>query len=319
MAMMAGAGQVTEYEGIVDEFSKCWGYLDHLGKVAKNASFFMEGTMEDHSMVGDKEGLSVEGTMGRVGFTAGNTIEKSQVEFIATFVEKIMIEYNKAQEPKVKIRCNFYNRGFCRKGSTCDFEHPVKLCEQYKLEGECTRSICKDRHIYKCKYFQSQKGCFRGSSCEFLHANVGVNDEEDLNEIDAKENVEFDNTNDQVEVDNQIKIPAAAIKDITAVATTTNENVDNKVDDRNEIKNHREVLEDESDGFLLLENAIADGIELDDDILDKILEAMEKKEVSKEEKKVKEKKVKEKKVKGKKVKEKKAKKASRKLSTSLTN
>ena len=57
-----------------------------------------------------------------------------------------------------------------------------------------------------------------------------------------------------------------------------------------------------------------DGIELDDDILDKILEAMEKKEVSKEEKKVKEKKVK-----GKKVKEKKAKKASRKLSTSLTN
>ena len=121
----------------------------------------------------------------------------------------------------------------------------------------------------------------------------------------------------------QIKIPAAAIKDIT-VATTTNENVDNKVDDGNKIKNHREVLGDESDGFQLLENAIADGIELDDDILDKILEAMEKKEVSKEEKKVKEKKVKEKKVKGKKVKEKKvkekkAKKASRKLSTSLTN
>ena len=105
---MAGAGQVTEYEGIVDEFSKCWGYLDHLGKVAKNASFFMEGTMEDHSMVGDKEGLSVEGTMGRVGFSAGgNSIEKSQVEFIATFVEKIMMEYNNSQEPTVTIRCNF--------------------------------------------------------------------------------------------------------------------------------------------------------------------------------------------------------------------
>ena len=38
-------------------------------------------------------GLSVEGTMGRVGFSAGgNSIEKSQVEFIATFVEKIMME-----------------------------------------------------------------------------------------------------------------------------------------------------------------------------------------------------------------------------------
>ena len=136
------------------------------------------------------------------------------------------------------------------------------------------------------------------------------NEEEDLDEIDAMDNVEIYNTNDQkrnpVEVDNQITIPAAASKDITA-ATTTNKNRDNN--DGKEIKTRREVLGDEWDGFLLLENAITDGIELDHDILDKILEAMEKKEVSKEEKKVKEKKVK----------EKKAKKASRKLSTSLTN
>ena len=73
---------------------------------------------------------------------------------------------------------------------------------------------------------------------------------------------------------------------------------------------HREVLEDESDGFLLLEKAIADGKELDNDLLDKILESMEKGEEPKEEKKAKEKKVKENKVKERKFKEKKVKKAS---------
>ena len=45
--MMAGEGPVTPggYAGIIDEFSKCWGYLEHLGKVAKDASILMEGTM----------------------------------------------------------------------------------------------------------------------------------------------------------------------------------------------------------------------------------------------------------------------------------
>ena len=52
----------------------------------------------------------------------------------------------------------------------------------------------------------------------------------------------------------------------------------------------------------MLEKAIAEGKELDNDLLDKILECMEKGEEPKEDKKVKEKKVKEKKVKTKKVK-----------------
>ena len=43
---------------------------------------------------------------------------------------------------------------------------------------------------------------------------------------------------------------------------------------------YREVFGDESDGFLVLEKAIADGIELDNDLLDKILEGMEKSDKS---------------------------------------
>ena len=52
------------------------------------------------------------------------------------------------------------------------------------------------------------------------------------------------------------------------------------------------VLEGELDGFIFLGNAIADGTELDNDLLDKIFEGMEKKEASKDEIKGKKKKVK---------------------------
>ena len=81
-----------------------------------------------------------------------------------------MKDYRKdSNEPKVGIRCNFYNRGFCRQGSSCEFEHPTKLCEQYLNDGECSRRDCNGRHTYRCRYFQSQQGCYRGISCEFLH------------------------------------------------------------------------------------------------------------------------------------------------------
>ena len=292
--MMAGTGKVEGYAGLIDEFSKCWGYLDHLGKIAKNAS--MEGT---------NEGLNIE-EMGRVEFLAGNSNEKSQVDFIARWVEKIMIDYTRAQKTKMKVRCNFYNRGFCREGSLCDFEHPAKLCEQYTQDGICSRRHCKDRHTYKCKYFLSQHGCFRGGSCEYFHEMV-TNIDEDCGEIDDRKDFEVDTTNDQneesVESAKEIKTLAADVsKDITVGANET-QNADKKVDDEKEVNmKHGEEFGDESDGFLLLERAIADGRELDNDLLDKILESMEKGEEPKENKKVKEKKVKTKKVKTKKVK-----------------
>ena len=49
-----------------------------------------------------------------------------------------------------------------------------------------------------------------------------------------------------------------------------------KVDDK--------MVEEEEDGYLMLEEAIDAGIELDDDLLDRILEVMEKQVASKEEK-----------------------------------
>ena len=57
-----------------------------------------------------------------------------------------------------------------------------------------------------------------------------------------------------------------------------------KVDDK--------MVEEEEDGYLMLEEAIDAGIELDDDLLDRILEVMDKQVVSKDDGKEKKKKVK---------------------------
>ena len=58
---------------------------------------------------------------------------------------------------------------------------------------------------------------------------------------------------------------------------TTLENMDKLKDMEQvkEVKSHQgDMFEDESDGYIMLEKAIASGVELDNDMLDKILEGM---------------------------------------------
>ena len=42
-------------------------------------------------------------------------------------------------------QCNFFNRGFCSKGTSCKFEHPLEICEQYEHAGIC---VSADKGIY---------------------------------------------------------------------------------------------------------------------------------------------------------------------------
>ena len=263
--MMAGAPATGGCVEIIHEFSRCWGYLEHLGKVAKDASYLMEGTMGGYdmdSLKGTEGGFIMEGIGERLGLQAcQNSIERSQVNFIADLVEKVMKDYRKVSKPKVKAKCNFYNRGFCHQGTLCDFEHPTEMCEKYLREGECSQRYCNGRHVYQCRYFQSHQGCFRGSSCAFLHHHdVVTNLEEENDKIDDEEDVEDHTTNEQ--------------KEETVEGTI--ENADKTEDFNEEVNKYREVFGDESDGFLVLEKAITNGIDLDDDLLDKILEGMEK-------------------------------------------
>ena len=288
MAGAAGAGPVTwESTGIISEFSRCWDYLEHLGNVAREATHIMNINEVRPSMKGFKEGYIREGTnegdmvvnvngIKKRDSMEGNNMEKSQVDFIATFVGKVIKEFRKDSEPKVRIKCNFYNRGFCRQGIMCEFEHPDTLCEQYLKEEECSRRSCLGRHIYKCRYFHSVQGCYRGNSCEFLHDNKQAVVVDNVEDHDAKMD-----EGKSVDVATSTKINETLIR--VAISTTAQNEV--KQGDKSEQENvtkemekgHvHETDEDEEDGFQLLERAIDMGTELDDDMLDRILEGMEK-------------------------------------------
>ena len=170
------------------------------------------------------------------------------------------------------------------------------ICEQYLKEGECSQRHCNERHIYKCRYFQSNQGCFRGNSCEFLHQVVESTDDHAMN--NHEENAEIVEAVSCIETSNSMT-KETFVKDTTTSIiveeSEENENVNNynqdtfveevkKVDDK--------MVEEEEDGYLMLEEAIDAGIELDDDLLDRILEVMDKQVVSKDDGKEKKKKVK---------------------------
>ena len=73
-----------------------------------------------------------------------------------------------------KIKCRYYNRGFCKYRENCKFFHSTVMCKTYLAEGTCNKVACYDRHPKVCKFWAgSSKGCPRNASCEFLHECIG--------------------------------------------------------------------------------------------------------------------------------------------------
>ena len=69
-----------------------------------------------------------------------------------------------------KKRCRYWNRGYCREGSTkCPFYHPPDDCQQHLAEGHCSSQGCGQRHRKRCKYWGTKQGCFRKGQCQYLH------------------------------------------------------------------------------------------------------------------------------------------------------
>ena len=66
--------------------------------------------------------------------------------------------------------CNFWNKGFCREGSSCSFDHPQEDCQDHIHSGGCKDPCCPLRHRSVCKHW-SRGQCPKGNKCQFLHKN----------------------------------------------------------------------------------------------------------------------------------------------------
>ena len=89
-------------------------------------------------------------------------------------------------------RCRYWNRGYCREGTTkCPFHHPPDDCQQHLLEGRCSSQGCGQRHRKRCKYWGTPIGCFRKGQCQYLHMgdpNVST-DSTESKEVEVEEDI----------------------------------------------------------------------------------------------------------------------------------
>jgi hypothetical protein len=133
------AGMGLQPDEIVGKFTRCWAYLGQFGLMAKDIVSMMEGPniiKENHVKQKMVQQLSM----------IGNIVEKAA---------EIDLEDKKTKSKK----CNFYHRGFCNKGSSCQYVHPQEVCERHEHGGLCEDRKCNKSHLYSCKHFNSKQGC----------------------------------------------------------------------------------------------------------------------------------------------------------------
>jgi hypothetical protein len=167
---------------------------------------------------------------------------------------KYSLDKKNDKEKKLKVRCKFYNKGFCREGSACDYSHPAEDCVEHCSTGSCSQErFCPYRHPNKCKFWSSGK-CWRESNCVYLHKSedLGCAEEHEESVVDSDKENEFENNDDNdveiVENDDEVidDIPEVCdgiteyLKDTSKAISTEEiikmyENVEFDVNDKDQI------------------------------------------------------------------------------------
>ena len=102
------------------------------------------------------------GSCGNLGIMCENL--KSALENLTVTVQ------NDEENKVIKRKCRYFNRGYCKYGTSCRFQHSQEICYEYMKEGMCKTNGCFRRHPRHCKYWTgSPEGCTRADSCQYLH------------------------------------------------------------------------------------------------------------------------------------------------------
>ena len=270
---MAGPGILRDYNSIMAEFSMC---MKSLVDIGMDAGELLNSKLEEELNMEVDKGLDKEQNIQKM---------KEQLQWVIEIAEKL--QQISKRDSKVK-KCNFYNRGFCKKGFSCGFDHSEsKNCETFSELGVCYDKKCNKRHPYTCKYLKTVSGCFRGEDCAFNH-DVNVTKletdtersiDEQVEEIEQKADELFEKAEDSKSKE------VNEIDDASSVAGAAQESrTENNITDLIEVS---EEVEETVDAFYsdLTAAMAAQNENLQNAIMDKILEAYDKKEESLEEKK----------------------------------
>ena len=89
------------------------------------------------------------------------------------------------EKPKEKLKCVFYNTGYCKHGEDCTKHHPDKVCEDI----DCIDENCDKRHPIPCKFGRRCRHK-RKNTCLYSHVTT-VPDHENFEALENKFNKKF--------------------------------------------------------------------------------------------------------------------------------
>ena len=102
-----------------------------------------------------------------------NEIKRLDVEILKLKASEETSNLNKevvreSDDKKQKVKCRYFNIGYCKYKERCKFKHPEQICKEY-VERKCNGRNCEKRHPKACKWVDSESGCHRKQSCDFSH------------------------------------------------------------------------------------------------------------------------------------------------------
>ena len=115
--------------------------------------------------------------VGKEANEAGDDTTAKKCEYVENMLSDMLWNINQNDQTnkktnceKTKIKCRYFNRGFCKYGTECNFYHPEVSCEEYLREGVCLQQRCMKRHQRHCRYWTGKnEGCRRDEMCQYLH------------------------------------------------------------------------------------------------------------------------------------------------------
>ena len=94
----------------------------------------------------------------------------------------------------IKGTCKYQNRGYCRNRERCRYDHPKEDCDVFMLNRVCRIQLCHLRHRRTCKYWKTEKCCFRGSFCQYFYLDT---DKYEPKKTQTEQNVSDENEDQQ--------------------------------------------------------------------------------------------------------------------------